>query len=266
MLKANRITQRLSACHTAEAAHQPVSPATGSPVPEPMQVDTARLSSQERARRMAAGLCLYCASTDHFIRFCPNKTPRPAVSTLQIDPVISTLSVLTVQLFTPVQSVTASALVDLGSSGNFISEDLLSRLHLPRRRHARELRVETINGKPLGRGCVKFESPPMKLKIGNLHEDEIKFLVLEGPTVDIILGRPWLILHSPEIKWETSERIRWSEFCHQHCLKEIPRPLRRLPAAQVASTRVESPEASVIPTIPFDYRAFQEVFSKQAAT
>ncbi len=75
MLKANRIAQRLSACHTAEAAHQPASPANGSPVPEPMQVDTARLSSQERARRMAAGLCLYCASADHFIRSCPNKTP-----------------------------------------------------------------------------------------------------------------------------------------------------------------------------------------------
>ncbi len=106
----------------------------------------------------------------------------------------------------------------------------------------------------------------MKLKIGNLHEEEIKFLVLEGPTVDIILGRPWLILHSPEIRWESSEIIRWSEFCHQHCLKEIPRPPHKLPAAQVASTRVESPEASVIPTIPFDYRAFQDVFSKQAAT
>ncbi len=269
MLKANRIAQRLSACQTAEAAHQPASPANGSPVPEPMQVDTARLSSQERARRMAAGLCLYCALADHFIRSCPNKTPRPAVSTLQIDPVISTLSVLTVQLFTPVQSVTASALVDSGSSGNFISQDLVSRL--PHRRHAQELRVETINGKPLGRGCVKFESPPMpacpmKLKIGNLHEEEIKFLVLGGPTVDIILGCPWLILHSPEIKWESSEIIRWSEFCHQNCLKEIPHPLRRLPAAQVASMRVESPEASVIPTIPFDYRAFQDVFSKQAAT
>ncbi len=47
----------------------------------------------------------------------------------------------------------------------------------------------------------------MKRKIGNLHEEEIKFLVLEGPTVDIILGRPWLILHSPEIKWESSENL-----------------------------------------------------------
>ncbi len=254
MQKANRIAQRLSACHTAEAALQPASPAHGSPVPEPMQVDTTRLSSQERARQMTMGLCLYCASADHFIRSCPNRTPLPAFSTLQSDPVISTLSVLTVQLFTPVQSITASALVDSGSSGNFISQDLLSRLRLPRRRHPRALRVETVNGKPLGRGWVKFESPQMKLKIGNLHEEEITFLVLEGPTVDIILGRPWLIRHSPEIQWESSDIIRWSEYCHQHCLKEIPGP-PRLPAAQVASTRVESPETSVIPTIPLDYRA-----------
>ncbi len=266
MQKANRIFQRLSACHITEAAHQPVSPANGSPVPDPMQVDTARLSSHERARRLAAGLCLYCASADHFIRSCPIKPPSPAVSTLQIDPVISKLSVLTVQLFTPAQFVTASALVDSGSSGNFISQDLLSRLHLPRQRHAQEVWVETINGKLHGCGYVKFESPPMKLQIGNLHEEEIKFLVLQETTVDIILGRPWLTLHSPEIRWETSEVIRWSKFCLQHCLKEIPRPPLKTPDTQVASTRVESPESGVTPTIQSDYRAFQDVFCKQAAT
>ncbi len=266
MQKANRIAQRLSACHTTDAAHKPVSPAHGSPVPEPMQVDRARLSNHERARRMAAGLCLYCASADHFIRSCPIKPPRPAVSTLQTDPVISKLSVLTVQLFTSAQFVTASTLVDSGSSGNFISQDDLNRLHLPCQRHARELRVESINGKPLGRGYVKFESPLMKLQIGNLYEEAIKFLVLEETTVDIILGRPWLTRHSPEIRWETSEVIHWSKFCFQHCLKEIPRPPLKTPAAQVASTRAESPESGVTSTIPSDYRAFQDVFCKQAAT
>ncbi len=45
MQRANRISQCLSACHMTEAAHQPVSPAKGSPVPEPIQVDTACLSS-----------------------------------------------------------------------------------------------------------------------------------------------------------------------------------------------------------------------------
>ncbi len=89
---------------------------------------------------------------------------------------------LSVQLFTPAHSVTVSALVDSGSSGNFISQDLLSRLQLPRRRHAQELRVKTIQGKPLGRGRMNYKAPPLKLKIGNLHEEEITFMVLEGPT------------------------------------------------------------------------------------
>ncbi len=139
MQKATRISQLLSACHTAEAAHPSVSPATGSPVPEPMQVDSTHLSDQERAFRLAAGLCLYCAAADHFIRSCPIRPPCPAVSTLQLDPVIAILSLISVQLLTPACSVTASALVDSGSSGNFISKDFLSHLHLPRRRHAREL-------------------------------------------------------------------------------------------------------------------------------
>ncbi len=157
-------------------------------------------------------------------------------------------------------------MVDSGSSGNFISQDLIARLHLPRQRHARELRVETIIRKALGCGCVRFETPPLRLRIGNLHEEEIVFLVREEATVDLILGRPWLIIHSPEIRWETSEVIRWSEFCHQHCLKGIPRSRLQSPAAQVASMRVESPEPSTTPIIPSDYRAFQDVFSKQAAT
>ncbi len=119
---------------------------------------------------------------------------------------------------------------------------------------------------PLGRGYVRFESPLVKLKIGNLHEEEIKFLVLEGPTVDITLGHPWLILHSPEIRWESSEVIRWSEWCCQHCLKDIPCPPLKSQATQVASMWVESPEPSEDPVFPSDYKAFQDVFSKQAAT
>ncbi len=83
--RTSRIAQCLSACRSTEATHQPVSPANGSPVTEPMQVDTACLSSNERARRLAAGLCLYCAATDHYIGSCPIRPPRPVVSTLQFS-------------------------------------------------------------------------------------------------------------------------------------------------------------------------------------
>ncbi len=109
------------------------------------------------------GLCLYCTFPDNYIQACPVKPPRPAVSTLQTDPIIAKLTVLNVQLLTSVQYIAASALVDLGSSGNFISQNLTDRLHLPRQRHAQELRIKTINGKPFECGCVRFETPPLKL-------------------------------------------------------------------------------------------------------
>ncbi len=140
----------------------------------------------------------------------------------------------------------------------------LTRLHLPRARKAQELRVEIIQGKPLGR--VRFRTPPVKLKIGTLYEEKIPFLVLEGSTVDVILVRTWIVLHSPEIRWDSFEVTRWSEYCHQHCLSVLPKLLGRSLTAQIASTSIESPASLETPSIPPDYAAFQDVFSKQAAT
>ncbi len=126
----------------------------------------------------------------HFIRVCPSRPSRPVVSTLQVEPTISTLPLLTVQLLTPCHFISVPALVDSGSSGNFISQALLKQLDLPRQRPA-ELKIETIQGKPLGCGHIKFRTPPIMLQVGCLHQENISFLVLEGPTVNIILGRPW---------------------------------------------------------------------------
>lgn len=126
-----------------------------------------QVESEERKHRLAVGLCLYCASPDHIIRACPVKPPRPSVSTMHQNPVISKLTSMSVQLVTPECTVSVSALVDSSSSGNFISQSLLSRLQLPCCRHAQELRVETIQGKPLGCGRVKFQAPPLILKLGS---------------------------------------------------------------------------------------------------
>lgn len=188
------------------------------------------------------------------------------MSTLQIDPVISSLSNLSVQLLTPDYSVTVPPLVDSGSSGNFISQDLLSPLHLPRKRHSQKFQVETIQGKPLGRGWVKFRALPLKLRIGNFHEEDITFLVLERPTADIILGCPWLVLHSPEIRWDLCEVTCRSKHCHCNFLMSLPTPHPRPSSVQVASTLIESPEPQEQVAVPSDYRALQDVFSNQAVT
>ncbi len=97
-------------------------------------------------------VCLYCGASGHFIRMCPSRSPRPSVSALQVEPDISTLLLLTVQLLASCLSVSVSALLDSGSSGNFISHALLTCLNFPGRRQAQELRIETIQENRLGVG------------------------------------------------------------------------------------------------------------------
>ncbi len=136
MQKANRISQCLSAYHSTEATHQSVSPATGSPVPEPMQVDSTRLSHDEHARRLDSAYSNFHAfhatnATIHSNPFCYSLRPY-----------------------------------QLG---------LLWQLHLERPSDSPASALppscpgaETIKGKPLGCGYGKYEAPPFKLKIGKL--------------------------------------------------------------------------------------------------
>ncbi len=125
--------------------------------------------------------------------------------------------------------------MDSGSSGNFISHALLKQLDVPRQRQAQEPKIETILGKPLGRGHIKLISLPITLQVGCLHQEMIYFLVLEGSTVDVFLGCPGLSQHSPEVRWDASKILRWSETCIQSCLSNIPVPLVNNPKLLINS-------------------------------
>ncbi|KAI2654763.1 Retrotransposon-derived protein PEG10 [Labeo rohita] len=259
-----RVSQRLATCQPPVTAPQSASVAASFPVPEPMQVDSTQLSCTERNHHITLGLCLYCGQQGHHIRTCPIRPPRPVVSTIQSEVETASLTLLPVTLHTPDCSLSVSALVDSGSSGNFISQECLNQLQLPRHRHHQVYAVRTIQGKPLRRGKVRHSSPYITLQVGLFHQEEIKFLVLEESTVSIILGRPWLRLHRPELHWDPCDVIRWSQMCITQCLSKLPHP-QPVPAL-VASTHVESPEPAFTPKIPAEYMAFQDVFSKQAAT
>ncbi len=130
-----------------------------------------------------------CASTVGFrgtSSRCDPLSPCPTVSTLQLEPAISTLPLLTVQLVTPHHFISVPTLMDPGSSGNFISLALIRQLDLPRQRQA-ELKIQA---KLLGHGHIKFRSPPISVQVGGLHQERISFLVLKGPTLDIISTFP----------------------------------------------------------------------------
>ncbi|KAL0159058.1 hypothetical protein M9458_047134, partial [Cirrhinus mrigala] len=200
--RTTRVSQRLAACQPPVTAPQSASVAACTPVPEPMQMDSTRLSRTERNRRITLGLCLYCGQNGHLIRNCPIRPPRPVVSTITSDIETSQLTLIPVTLRTVDCTLSVSALVDSGSSGNFISQECLNQLHLSRQRHRHEYSVRTIQGKPLGRGRIRHSSPHITLQVGLFHTERIRFLVLEDSTVSIILGRPWLQQHRPILRWD----------------------------------------------------------------
>ncbi len=190
------------------------------------------------------------------------RPPCPAVSTLQLEPDVSTLSLLPVQLLTPESSVSVSALVDSGSSGNFISQALLTRLNLPHKRKPRELRVETIQGKPLGRGTVNYRASPPEV-VSRMSARRNHLISGTGGT------------HGGYHPGSTNI-LQWSDGILVKSLAGL-RPVSRAVCPRFLSTQEilanpsvfhsrRKPEPQVKCTIPSDYQAFQDVFSKQAAT
>ncbi|KAL0163719.1 hypothetical protein M9458_039472, partial [Cirrhinus mrigala] len=255
--RTTRVSQRLAACQPPVTAPQSASVAACTPVPEPMQMDSKRLSRTERNRRITLGLCLYCGQNGHLIRKCPIRPPRPVVSTITSDIETSQLTLIPVTLRTVDCTLSVYALVDSGSSGNFISQECLNQLHLSRQRHCHEYSVRTIQGKPLGRGRIRHSSPHITLQVGLFHTERIWFLVLEDSTVSIILGRPWLQQHRPILRWDPCDVISWSESCQDNCLSNLPQPLPvpvedppEIPAEYVASLPPHRPWDCAIDLLP----------------
>ncbi len=110
--KAVRISQHLTACEEDLPPALPLPVPSPAPAPQPMQVSFNPLTRAERERRIHSRLCLYCGESGHILQTCPVRPPRPAVSTIQLNPQISTLTRMTIQLTSPHTSIPAQALVD----------------------------------------------------------------------------------------------------------------------------------------------------------
>ncbi len=176
--------------------------------PEPMQTDTNRLTASERQIRLTQHLCLYCGASGHMILACPLRPPRPMVTAIQ--PSIQKMNPLSTcaQLIVSKNVISVSALLDSGSAGNFISRSLCHHLRLSTSTTETLYEVQSITGKPLTRRHIRYRVGPLQLQIGQLHIETLHLLVLEGSTVDIILGRPWLVQHNPILSWKTGEVLK----------------------------------------------------------
>lgn len=148
------------------------------PALEPMQIDSYHLSQSERQQRINNNLFLYCGAEGHLISNCPICPAFPAMSTIQLPPIISSLTKTIVSVTTTRCYTTAQALIDSGSGGNFIQRELLQHLHLKEIPCQKDLNIHKIQGKPVGRRVITHYTPTLTLKVGILHQEQISFLVL----------------------------------------------------------------------------------------
>lgn len=125
----------------------------------------------------------------------PVRPLRPMVSNINVHPNVTSLLHIPVSVMSAHHYVSAKALIDSGSAGNFMSRNFIDRFQIPKIPCQKNLNVQSILGKPLGKGFITHCTPSLPLRIGVTHSETISLLVLDGSTVDIILGRPWLQQH-----------------------------------------------------------------------
>ncbi len=87
--------------------------------------------------------------------------------------------------------------LDSGSAGNFISGNLCRQLKIHTTANSKVYQVQSITGRALSRHDVRLNYWTYTLRIGNLHEEDIKLLVSGG-------GKHW---YHP---WPTLVRPSWT--------------------------------------------------------
>lgn len=222
------------------------------PVEEPMQLGWTKLSPEERTRCRTLGLCLYCGAKGHFRETCslhPEKRSGlihldGGVLDSEVSPSPSRL-LLSVFFHAGASSHSVSAHLDSGAAGNFMDWETASSMRLTLLPLSTPLVVLAIDGTVLPGGPIRFQTLPVKMSVGTLHQECIAFLVLPKASSPIILGLPWLRFHSSHIDWTAGRILAWGSSCSSSCLLKVT-PKEKLPVATI-------PVSSALPAAYSDF-------------
>ncbi|KAI2660671.1 Transposon Tf2-6 polyprotein [Labeo rohita] len=221
--------------------------------PEPMQIGTTKLSSEERERRLRSNLCLYCGQPGHIRANCPTRPPRPPTSVSSDECSLNRCEIPVTVAFGNI-TIKTTALIDSGAAGNFMDAQFVTTNHVPVSSCSSHITVAALDGRPLGSGKIHHTTDDITLHIEPNHHEIIRFFVITSPHTPVILGYPWLNLHGPTITWTNRTISHWSPYCQEHCLQ--PR----------ISLQIPSKTQPVKKAIPSEYQDLLEAFSPLKAT
>ena len=97
------------------------------------------------------------------------------------------------------RTVTTTALIDCGATGNFIDPSLISRLLLPSR-PIPALQAFNVDGTVNKQGRITAATTIHCQAAG--FEDDLTLMIVSLGRPQIVLGMPWLTKHNPHIDWE----------------------------------------------------------------
>ena len=180
---------------------------------EPMQMGRARLSADERQRRMREGRCYYCGEPGHRVASCPAKSPRPSRPT--------TAPSSTTRILTPVQvkhhTISMDALIDSGADESLMDWGLAKRLALETRTLGTLVKSSSLNSHKLF--TITHATEPVELIMGK-HTEQLSFYLYRSNTRTLVLGYPWLVKHNPRMDWPMGRVEEWGRECEGRCLQK----------------------------------------------
>ena len=220
---------------------------------EPMQMGRARLSAEERQRRMREGRCYYCGEQGHRVAACPVKSPRP-------DRASSTSRRLTT-IQVKHHSITRNALIDSGADESLMDWGLAQRLALETRALVTPITASSLNGRELF--TITHVTEPVELTIGG-HTEQLPFYLYKSNTRTLVLGYPWLVKHNPRLDWLTGQVQEWGPKCVGRCIQESHASSSEFNAVSAhITTDSQYPDLTSVPQC---YHHLKEVFNKTKAT
>ena len=105
----------------------------------------------------------------------------------------------------------ATALVDSGAMGNYISPTIVNRLRLPWKYKDKPYQLQDIDGNSFSynEGIVDMEIDHLPIELQG-HREETTCDLMDIHEYDLVLGYPWLRDSNPSIDWRTGQ-MQWSD-------------------------------------------------------
>ncbi|RKP16578.1 hypothetical protein ROZALSC1DRAFT_3526, partial [Rozella allomycis CSF55] len=92
-------------------------------------------------------------------------------------------------------------LVDSGASLSFVDSIFANKIGLQKWNETKEIIAETIDGRTLSSGTIRYYSQPKMQLNGHCFQPKLRHI--QSPHFNIILGMDWLMDNIPFIHWKT---------------------------------------------------------------